>query len=937
MQGDFVSRLTEALALHIALPTDVLGVWNDVTLPPGQVLWEQHTPATELGVVLDGVLAIRIGDEEVARVAAGEMIGETSAFIRGEVRTGSVVATTVTRLGTLGRGQLAALRSTYPDLYDALLGRALAELAGRLAVTDDRIAMATKGNRDMPPAPASGLKALWKRMTERTPGPPPPILPALRLLPVIGEAPEDVLVRIAAAMRSRFVEKGTALFLDGDEGDSLYLVGRGHIGVMRAAADERAYGLATLEMGALFGTAALFGDGRRTATCVAEDDAWVHSMNRTAFEALPGEVGRVFREGLLCAMRGQLLGADQVLVALRGKTVFRQFTNDISFDQLLAAAGSVLAWQATPATQTRIVSLASHAPITPEDPAKARLFEYIRNQIIGADEAIDTPYGLARVTYADYTASGRCLRVFEDYIREEVMPFYANTHTEASGTGRQTTTYREDARRIVAESIGANDADAIIFIGSGATGAIDKLVGILGLRIPPDLDARWHLSQHIPPEQRPVVFVGPYEHHSNILPWVHSTAEVVVVDDDEEGRVDLADLERKLKQYATRPLKIGSFSAASNVTGVKTETAPVAMMLHRHGALSFWDFAAAGPYTEIAMNEVGKGSDGHLAYKDAVFISPHKFIGGPGTPGILAVKRALVKNTVPTQPGGGTVALVTPEKAIYWGGGMEEHREEGGTPAILESIRAGLAFRLKSTVGTHTIEEMELRMVRRAIELWSENPSIRIIGSPRADRLSIVSTMMRHGTRYVHNNFIVTLLNDLFGIQARGGCSCAGPYMHRLLGVGAATSRAYVAAVEKGFVSLKPGWARVNFNYFISHAEFDYIVQAVDLAASYGWALMADYNFDVVSGQWHHKKGHAHEPMHLTDVRFDSGRISYPSKHARLPESALADQLARGRRILNEAVKNAPNATVDHYEMPEEYNRLRWFVLPHEVLGTANR
>ncbi len=937
MQGDFVSRLTEALAFHMTMPPEVFGVWNDVTLAPGQVLWEEHSPATELGVVLDGVLAVRMGDEEVARVGAGEMIGETSTFIRGEVRTGTILATTVTRIATLGRAQLAALRSAYPDLYDALLGRALQELAGRLAVTDDRIAMVTKSDRDMPPAPATGLKALWKRMTEKAPGPPPPILPALRLLPVIGEAPEDVLVRIGAAMRSRFVEKGTALFLDGDEGDSLYVAGQGHIGVMRATDDGRAYGLATLETGALFGIAALFGDKRRTAACVAVDDAWVHAMSRTAFEQLSGEVGRIFREGLLCAMRGQLLGADRVLVALRGKTVFRQFTNDISFDQLLAAAGSILAWQSTPATRTRIVSLASSAPITPEDPAKARLLEYIRHQIIGADEAIDTPYGLARVIYADYTASGRCLRFIEDYMRDEVMPFYANTHTEASGTGRQTTTYREDARRIVAESIGVNESDAVIFIGSGATGAIDKLVNILGLRIPPDLDARWHLSQHIPPDQRPVVFVGPYEHHSNILPWVHSTAEVVVVDDDEEGRVDLADLERKLEQYASRPLKIGSFSAASNVTGVKTDTAPVAMMLHRHGALSFWDFAAAGPYTDIAMNEVGEGPDGHLAYKDAVFISPHKFIGGPGTPGILVVKRALVKNTVPTQPGGGTVALVTPEKAIYWGGGMEEHREEGGTPAILESIRAGLAFRLKTTVGVHTIEDMERRMVRRAIEVWAENPAIRIIGSPRADRLSIVSTMMRYGTRYVHNNFIVTLLNDLFGIQARGGCSCAGPYMHRLLGVGAATSRAYVAAVEKGFVSLKPGWARVNFNYFISHAEFEYIVQGVDLVASHGWALMADYKFDIVSGQWHHKKGHAHEPMHLTDVRFESGRISYPSKHARLPESALADQLARGRSILNEAVKNAPHVKVDRYDVNEEYNRLRWFVLPHEVLGTGNR
>jgi selenocysteine lyase/cysteine desulfurase len=658
-------------------------------------------------------------------------------------------------------------------------------------------------------------------------------------------------------------------------------------------------------------------------------------MSRTAFEHLSGEVGRVFREGLLCTMRSQLLGADRVLVALRGRKGFRRFTDDVSFDELLAAAGSVLAWQSNTQTKTRLVSLAGHPPMTPEDPNKARLLEYIRTQIIGADEAIETPYGLTRVTYADYTASGRCLRMIEDYLRDEVMPFYANTHTELSGTGRQTTAYREDARRMVAESVGATDDDAVIFVGSGATGAIDKLVGILGLRIPPDLDTQWGLSKHIPTDMRPVVFIGPYEHHSNILPWRHSIADVVVVDDDDEGRIDLADLERKLQKFASRPLKIGSFSAASNVTGVKTETAPVATLLHRYGALSFWDFAAAGPYTDIAMNEVGEGPDGHLAYKDAVFISPHKFIGGPGTPGVLVVKRAVVKNSIPSQPGGGTVEFVGPNKSMFQD--VAEHREEGGTPAILESIRAGLAFRLKATVGTETIEDMERRMVRRAIDSWAENRHIRLLGSPRADRLSIVSFMVRHGGRYLHQYFIVTLLNDLFGIQARGGCSCAGPYMHRLLGIGAEASQGFMHAIDNGFASLRPGWSRVNFNYFISQAEFDYIVQAVDVIASQGWALMADYKFDVASGDWHHKGGHAHTPMRLMDVHFDSGRISYPSKHARLPESALADQLARGRRILNEAVKNAPHVKVNPYVMPEEYNRLRWFVLPHEVLGTANR
>ena len=544
----------------------------------------------------------------------------------------------------------------------------------------------------------------------------------------------------------------------------------------------------------------------------------------------------------------------------------------------------------TPSVRRRPTARAAREP---------SIVERIRGSVIGDDAVLDGPFGPRRLVYADYTASGRALTFIEDLIRERVLPLYANTHSEASATGRQMTALREEARGVIHRAVNGGPDDAVVFCGSGATAAIDKLVRLLDL-------------------ESAVVFIGPYEHHSNELPWRESGAEVVTISEDAGGRIDVAHLETELARHADRELKVGSFSAASNVTGIVSDVERISAVLHRHGALACWDYAAAGPYLPIDM-------DG----KDAVFLSPHKFPGGPGTPGVLVAKRALLRRPVPSVPGGGTIVFVSPTGHSYHPD--PEIREEAGTPAIVESVRAGLVFALKEAVGPEEIRRREHVLARRALASWRANPNIRVLGDPDTERLAIVSLGIRHPRGLLHSNLVVALLSDLFGIQARSGCFCAGPYLHRMYPIDEAWSDDMHAQARLGRMGASLALVRLSFNYFISEETFDYVVQAVHLLADEGWKLLPLYRFDPVTGLWHHATRQAAPPVTLR-AAFDApgGGLEV----TREPDSALARHLDAARRVIR-GVEAAPPAASAGATLPPELERRRWFPLPGEGLSAA--
>ena len=467
----------------------------------------------------------------------------------------------------------------------------------------------------------------------------------------------------------------------------------------------------------------------------------------------------------------------------------------------------------------------------------------IRNDEIGRNVHVETPFGRRLICYADLTATGRHLQFVEDWIHAS-RSYYANTHTEISTTGRMMTELRENARQIIRCAVRASDDDELVFVGSGATGAINKLVGMLGLRVSEPLERAYELSRAIPAAERPVVLVGPYEHHSNELPWLESIAEVIEIDLDDDGGVDLAELRKRVETFASRPLLIGSFSAASNVTGVITDVRAIAKILHRAGALAFFDYAAAAPYVPLDMHPADPEER-----IDALFLSPHKFVGGPEASGVLVAHRSLFRTRTPERPGGGTVSYVAgPEREdVDYVEGLSE-REEGGTPAILGDVRAAMGFLIKETAGPQALLDHEIALAERAIERLERHPRIRVLGPRKLSRLAIIPIDIEG----LHHELSSTLLDHLFGIQNRAGCSCAGPYGHRLLGIDFGKSAIFRALVQQGINGIKPGWARISLPWYASEEDLEFILSAVEFVASHGMEFIPLYRLDWCNGAWRH-------------------------------------------------------------------------------------
>ncbi len=466
-------------------------------------------------------------------------------------------------------------------------------------------------------------------------------------------------------------------------------------------------------------------------------------------------------------------------------------------------------------------------------------FQPFRDQIVGIDQTFETPLGPQRIVYADWVASGRLYRPIERTMTECVGPYVGNTHTEITVTSATMTAAYHEAHDIIKRHVHAGPDDVIITAGFGMTAVVNKFQRILGLRVCEQFQSQLQIAE----QDRPVVFLTHMEHHSNHTSWLETIADVVVMEPDDAGLVDPQSLYPLLDQYAGRRIKIGAFTAASNVTGIQPDYHHLAAIMHAHGGLCFVDFAAAAPYVDINMHPADEACK-----LDAVYFSPHKFLGGPGTSGVLVFDRHLYRRQVPDEPGGGTVDWTNP-----WGGHRFVHsveaREDGGTPGFLQAIKAALCVQLKEEMGVAAMQQREREMLAVALPALRSIDRLHLLANQVDQRLGIVSFYVED----LHYNLLTTLLNDRYGIQVRGGCSCAGTYGHYLLHVDPTRSRRITDRIDHGDLSEKPGWVRLSLHPTMSDEELEYVLGAITEVIGDADRLAADYVYSPHTNVFHHK------------------------------------------------------------------------------------
>ena len=466
-------------------------------------------------------------------------------------------------------------------------------------------------------------------------------------------------------------------------------------------------------------------------------------------------------------------------------------------------------------------------------------FKQFRDNIVGVDLVFESPYGKQKIVYTDWTASGRLYRPIEEKILNDFGPYVANTHTETTESGTAMTLAYHKAKDIIKKHINCNEDDVLIMSGTGMTGVVNKFQRILGLKVPENLEK----YTNIPDEIRPVVFITHMEHHSNQTSWLETMAKVEVIPPCPKGLFCMDNLKILLEKYKDSTLKIASVTGGSNVTGIQTPCHDIAKVMHQHGGVCFVDYACAAPYVDINMHP-----EDEEAYFDAIFFSPHKFLGGPGTSGVLAFNKKLYHNMIPDCPGGGTVSWTNPWGEHKYFENIED-REDGGTPGFLQTIKTALAIKLKEQMGVDKMLEREHEILHQVFSILEDVPNINILAPQHKNRLGVVSFYIDD----LHYNLAVKLLNDRFGIQTRGGCSCAGTYGHYLLHVDQETSHELTDQISLGDLVRKPGWIRMSIHPTTTCDEIEYVCNSIkELTKNFkDWSL--DYNYNKHTNEFVHK------------------------------------------------------------------------------------